>query len=108
MKNLIFLIIVFVISSCSPPETETDVCIDNMIQMLEMEHYNGVIESECQDYLLWFIHEGSDYFMYDNPCADIALHLWDCEKVDICADNSNQCQTIMSNMTHQGVIGRDK
>lgn len=45
--------------------------------------------------------------MLDNPCDDFALHLWDCEKVDICIDNSPNCQTIIGNMMHQGIVGRN-
>ena len=107
MKSLTFFLLFFAIYSCSPPESESDICIDNMIQVMNMEHYNGVIEGECRNYLQWFTHEGSDYFMLDNPCADFILHLWDCEKVDVCSDNSDGCKTIMSNMVHQGLVGRE-
>ena len=106
MKNLIFFILAIAIFSCSTTETDNDICINNMIQTLDMENYNGVIKGECRDYLTWYTHEGNDYFMLDNPCADYALHLWDCEKVDICFENSAECQTIMGNMIHQGVVGK--
>ena len=106
MKSLIYLIVIFYILSCSPPDTESDICIDNMLDSKDMEHYSGVIVPQCQNYLLGFTHEENDYFMLENPCADLALHLLNCENVDVCADNSMECQTIMSNMTHQGVVGK--
>jgi len=71
-----------------------------------MEHYTGEMNSDCITYLRWFTNDEDDYFMMDNPCADIALHLWNCDKVDICADNSIDCQEIMAGMTAQGIVGR--
>lgn len=109
MKNLIYLLITIAILSCSPPETESDICIDNMIGMLDMDHYGGAIENDCAyDYLLWFTYDGDDYFMIENPCADIVLHLWNCDKVDLCGDNNEECQTIFAGKADQGVIARSK
>lgn len=107
MKNLIYLLTAFIVFSCSPPESESDICIDNMIQLNDMEHYAGEMSGDCITYLRWFIHDGNDYFMMDNPCADFALHLWNCDKVDVCHDNSSDCQEILSEMTAQGIVGRD-
>ena len=96
MKNLIFILLAIGTLSCSSSETESPTCVDIMIDNLNMEHYNGEIEGECRNYLRWFTHNGNDYFMLDNPCADLVLHLWDCEKVDVCKDNSQDCQIPMS------------
>ena len=106
MKNIFYLLIAFAVFSCSPPETESDICITNILDELDMESYGGVVEIPCRDYLLWFTYDGSDYFMLENPCADIVLHLWDCDKVDICADNNEACQTILAGKSDQGVVGR--
>lgn len=92
--------------SCNSPDTDSDICIDNLIEILDMERYSGVIEGECRDYLQWFTYDSSDYFWLDNPCADYALHLWDCDKVDICQDDLDQCMTIMASMTQHGFVGR--
>lgn len=107
MKNLPIILFTLLIFSCSPPESESDLCIDKMIDELDMEHYTGEMSSECQTYLNWFTYDGSDYFMLSNPCADMLLHLFDCEHVDVCVDFSSQCQEIMSNMTSHGIVAKN-
>ncbi len=77
-----------------------------MITLLEMEAYTGEMGSDCNTYLRWSTYDGNDYFMIDNPCADFVLHLWDCEKVDVCQDFSSHCQEILANMTSHGIVGR--
>jgi len=108
MKYLISFITITAIFCCTAPETDSDICIDDMLERLDMEPYSGVIESECRNYLAWATYDGNDYFMWDNPCADIALHLWDCDKIDLCQDSTMNCQQIIADMTRQGIVGRSK
>lgn len=106
MKYITILLLSILAFSCGSSDSESDACIDNLLEILDMEHYEGVMEGECRDYLQWFTYDGSDYFWMDNPCADYALHLWDCDNIDICAVNSDECLTIMANMTQHGIVGR--
>jgi len=107
MKNLIFLLLAFAIFSCSKPESESDICIDNILEIRGMEHYYGEMSGECKTYLRWFTDEdGGNFFMMDNPCADFALHLLDCDNVNLCTD-SFDCQEIMADLTPQGIVGRE-
>lgn len=108
MKHLISFIVITAIISCSASKTDSDICIDNMLERLGMEPYSGVIEGECRDYLSWSTYDGDDYFMWDNPCADIALHLWDCDKIDLCQDSTMNCQEIIAEMTRHGIVGRSE
>lgn len=108
IKKLILIFLAIFTFSCSKPTTDSEICIDNMLERLDMESYEGNIDAICNNYLLYFTEKGMDYFMLENPCADLVLHLWDCDKIDICENDSFECQTIMMNMTHQGVIGRSR
>lgn len=108
MKHLIYIFLAFFTLSCSTSKSESTECIDNMLSILDMEAFTGDMDSDCKNYLRWFTHDGDDYFMMDNPCADIALHLWDCDKIDLCQSELVDCQDIIANSTAQGIVGRSE
>ena len=107
MKNLIFISLALLIVSCSPPETESDICIDNMIEILSMENYSGVVENDCKyTYLHWYTHEKGNYFTVSNPCQDHAQHLYNCENVNLYIDNPSEYEETTNEMTAHGIIAR--
>ena len=73
---------------------------------MDMEPYFGDIGSECRNYLRWMLDGETSYYQMDNPCADIALHLLDCDGVDLCAESSENCLEILARVEHRGIIGR--
>lgn len=59
MKKLIYLFIAFTLYSCS--HSESDVCPDSIIHLLDMEAYGGSYDYDCKfNYLHRYSHDGSD------------------------------------------------
>lgn len=48
MKNLFFILLAIVISSCNTRDTFNDNCIDNIIQTLDWEFYREVMKKNVE------------------------------------------------------------
>lgn len=94
-----------ILTACSAENSDT--CINHVLEAHGMHPYTGEIEGDgCRTYLHHFIIDDEFYFQLDNPCADMILHLIDCDLVNICLTDSDLCMSLLAKAEYQGIIGR--
>ncbi len=109
MKN-IFLFLILLgcgVTSCHKSDTLHSDCIDEMLSEFNMIKYDGEIMSDCKFYLHLYDWDGEQYFIFDNPCMDMVLAIFDCEGNDLCKDDPD-CSNFFQNAEFVDIVGRSR
>lgn len=92
--------------SCTKDGLQSD-CVEQMLADNNMDNYNGVIDPDCRDYLQLYDWDGDQYFIFENPCEDRILAIFDCGGNNLCTDDPN-CSDFFQNAELVGIVGRSR
>ena len=108
MKNILVLFLLgFTLATCNKSNDLKSDCIDQILSDNDMIKYDGEIMADCKFYLHLYDWDGDQYFIFDNPCMDMVLAIFDCEGNDLCKDDPN-CSNFFQNAELVGTIGRSR
>jgi hypothetical protein len=80
-------------------------CIEKVLKERGMVRYKNQ-EIGSRPFLHLYYFNESQYFEYDNPCADMLTYPFDCNGIKLCEDyTSFDCLNFRRSARYMGVVG---